>query len=344
MLSHRQSEVMLRRSSRLNNAGYYNLRGEPVISYKETSTYRRPRRVAPDSPRDTPKKTVRFAPGTKEASWANEANVPSGANRANRATRASWNGIIRWLFYMLPVCLGIVSFSLAPCMNGTSLDSGPLALPVPPTKLDTVLSRTEGLEQQVIMLQNELLKLKRINELPPAGTMPNFALESLGACVLPQLSSNTYRSTSPSLSIPIWNFLTPFWRPASDQSIVTQGGPIEVGRCWPFPGERGHLIIALSHPVTISHVTLGHISKTVSPTGSISSAPEMFAVYGMKTEEDEGTLLGTFLYDQDGESVKTFKLSDQEEGVFSHVKLQVESNWGIPDYTCVYNFRVHGTV
>ncbi|XP_074491168.1 SUN domain-containing protein 1-like [Sebastes fasciatus] len=323
--------LMLRRSSRLDVAGYYNLRGEPVNSYKETC--RRPKKFAPDSPRDTTKKTVRFVP---------EANEASGANRA---TRASWNIVIRWLFYMLPVCLGIVNFSLALCMNGTSLDSGPLASPVPPTKLDTtVLSRTEVLVQQVRMLQDELLKLKRIKKLPPGGTMSNVALESHGARVLAQLSSKTYQRTKPSLFIRIWKFLMPFWRPAADPSIVTQGGPITVRRCWPFHGERGHLVIALSQKVTISHVTLGHISKTVSPTGNISSAPKMFAVYGMKTKEDEGTLLGNFLYDQNGESVQDFKLSDQEEGVFSHVKLKVESNWGNPDYTCVYNFRVLGII
>ncbi|XP_037625599.1 SUN domain-containing protein 1-like [Sebastes umbrosus] len=326
--------LMLRRSSRLDVAGYYNLQGEPVNSYKET--YRRPKKFAPDSQRDTTKKTVRSVPEAKEA---------SGANEASGATRASWNIVIRWLFYMLPVCLGIVNFSPALYMNSTSLDSGPLPLPVPPTKLDTtVLSRTEGLEQQVRMLQDELLKLRRINELPPWHSMPNVALESQGARVLAQLSSKTYQSTKPSLFIRFWKFLIPSWRPAADPSIVTQGGPIMVGRCWPFHGERGHLVIALSQKVTISHVTLGHISKTVSPTGNISSAPKMFAVYGMKTKEDEGTLLGNFLYDQNGESVQDFKLSDQEEGVFSHVKLKVESNWGNPDYTCVYNFRVLGII
>ncbi|XP_074486775.1 SUN domain-containing protein 1-like [Sebastes fasciatus] len=194
------------------------------------------------------------------------------------------------------------------------------------------------------MLQDEVLRLKRIKELPPWDSMPNFALESQGARLLAHVSSKTYQSTKPIFSIPIWNFPIPFWRPAADPSIVTQAGPIMVGRCWPFHGESGHLVIALSHPVTISHVTLGHISKTVSPTDNISSAPKMFAVYGMKTKEDEGTLLGTFLYDQDGESLQTFKLSEQEEGVFNHVKLQVESNWGNPDYTCLYNFRVHGTI
>ena len=129
-------------------------------------------------------------------------------------------------------------------------------------------------------------------------------------------------------------------------SFFLQGGPTVAGRCWPFDGERGHLVLALSRPVTITHVTLGHISKTLEPTGTISTAPKVFAVYvshkfkivplqtscvfhchihgeqqgvqlhlylsllqGMKSKADEGTRLGTFLYDQDGESVQTFKLS-----------------------------------
>lgn len=95
-------------------------------------------------------------------------------------------------------------------------------------------------------------------------------------------------------------------------------------------------------------MTLGHISKDLSQTGSISSAPKTFSVHvshkfnvvtlqtscvplsftvhihieqqgvqldvslsllqGMETLHDEGALLGTFLYDQDGDPAQTFKL------------------------------------
>lgn len=51
------------------------------------------------------------------------------------------------------------------------------------------------------------------------------------------------------------------------------------GQCWAFSGGLGYLVISLPHPFTISHVTLSHISKDVSPTGSISSAPKEFSVY-----------------------------------------------------------------
>ncbi|XP_074486789.1 SUN domain-containing protein 3-like isoform X2 [Sebastes fasciatus] len=357
MLSNRQSEVTVRRSVRLTNAGYYDHLGKPVISYKETATYKK-RRFSPDGLRKSIAKRISMASeiiganwaiganganGAKEASgdnkdsggngasWAKEA---SGDNKDSGANGACWNGIIRWLFFMLPVCLGIVYFTLALSMNSNSLDSGPSASLFPSTKRDKALSTYEWMGERMRMLQDEVLRLKWVKE-PPGDTMLNFALESQA-----RLSSETYQCTGPTCFL---SSLISLWRRPVDPSIVTQGGPIVDGRCWPFDGERGHLVIALSHPVTISHVTLGHISKTVT-TDSISSAPKMFAVYGMKTKEDEGTLLGTFLYDQDGESLQTFKLSDQEAGVFSHVKLQVESNWGNPDYTCVYNFRVYGTI
>lgn len=57
------------------------------------------------------------------------------------------------------------------------------------------------------------------------------------------------------------------------------GSPLVPGRCWPFDGDRGHLHIQLSDSITISHVTLGHIGKTQSITGYISSAPRGFSVY-----------------------------------------------------------------
>ncbi|XP_041863149.1 SUN domain-containing protein 3-like [Melanotaenia boesemani] len=100
----------------------------------------------------------------------------------------------------------------------------------------------------------------------------------------------------------------------------------------------------MSHKVLISHVTLGHILKSVSPSGTTLSAPKEFSVYGKKTVEDEGTLLGTFTYDNDGDQFQNFKRQAHKEDMFSFVKLKVNSNWGEPKYTCLYNFRVHGKI
>lgn len=51
------------------------------------------------------------------------------------------------------------------------------------------------------------------------------------------------------------------------------------GKCWAFRGSEGFLVIALSYPVRITHVSLEHLPKVLSPTGRIDSAPRNFAVY-----------------------------------------------------------------
>ncbi|KAM7420719.1 hypothetical protein PAMA_015106 [Pampus argenteus] len=182
-----------------------------------------------------------------------------------------------------------------------------------------------------------MLKKKMNYLLAPADTLPNFALESLGAKVIVRLSSATYSTSS------LTCFGIPSLCPPVKQKTVIQGqSQLFPGKCWAFAGGQGHIVIALSHPTTINHVTLGHISKSLSPTGSISSAPKEFSVRGIETLDDEGTQLGTFIYDQDGDQLQTFKLPEHKEGVYNFIKLQVHNNWGHPEYTCLYSFRVHG--
>ncbi|XP_071656413.1 SUN domain-containing protein 3-like [Patagioenas fasciata] len=98
--------------------------------------------------------------------------------------------------------------------------------------------------------------------------------------------------------------------------------PGHPGNCWPFPGSQGHVFIKLSMPLIPRAVTMDHVSGTVFHGESISGAPKDFAVYGFKEEhEEQGMFLGQFTF---------------------LTRLQVLSNWGHPDYTCLYRFRVHG--
>lgn len=178
-------------------------------------------------------------------------------------------------------------------------------------------------------------------KLPIARKMADFALESQGASVISTRCSETYRTRSACVTL----FGFPLWYPSESPRIVIQGYPVLLpGKCWAFHGVQGTLVIALSHPITISHVTLDHLPRYHSPTGRIDSAPKDFAVYGMRNETDEGTLLGAFTYDEDGESVQTFELAQPSEVVYRVVELRVLSNWGHVEYTCLYRFRVHGQI
>uniref|UniRef100_A0A096MCI6 SUN domain-containing protein n=1 Tax=Poecilia formosa TaxID=48698 RepID=A0A096MCI6_POEFO len=173
---------------------------------------------------------------------------------------------------------------------------------------------------------------------------PNFALESqgeplqTGAMILAKTTSKPYQSHRACRL-----FGVSFRLPPMGPNIVIKGRThLNPGQCWAFADFPGRLDIALSHKANITHVSLGHITKMVSPTSSISSAPREFSVYGKKHLEDEESHLGTFLYDQDGDQLQTFKVPDENVGSYDFVTLKVNSNWGNPEYTCLYHIKVHG--
>ncbi|XP_028272163.1 SUN domain-containing protein 2 [Parambassis ranga] len=176
---------------------------------------------------------------------------------------------------------------------------------------------------------------------PMADKMADFALETQGASVISTRCSETYRIRSACVTL----FGFPLWYPSESPRTVIQGYPVLLpGKCWAFHGVQGTLVISLSHPVTITHVTLDHLPRYNSPTGRIDSAPKDFEVYGMKNDTEEGTLLGTFMYDENGESTQTFKLPNPSDVVYRFVELRVLTNWGQVEYTCLYRFRVHGKI
>ncbi|KAM9504361.1 uncharacterized protein ACWYII_001168 isoform 1-T1 [Salvelinus alpinus] len=171
-----------------------------------------------------------------------------------------------------------------------------------------------------------------------ADRMPDFALESQGASVVSTRCSETYRTRSACVS-----FLgVPLWYPSENPRTVIQGQAVQAGKCWAFHGAQGTLVIALSHPAHVTHVTLEHLPVSNAPTGRIDSAPKDFSVYGMSTETEDGTWLGTFTYDQHGGAIQTFQLPNPTRAIYYFVELRVQSNWGHLEYTCVYRFRVHG--
>ncbi|XP_063058471.1 SUN domain-containing protein 2-like isoform X2 [Engraulis encrasicolus] len=167
--------------------------------------------------------------------------------------------------------------------------------------------------------------------------MADYALESSGASVINTRCSETYRTRSACLSL----FGFPLWYHSESPRTVIQP-ELYPGKCWAFRGAEGFLVIALSYPTRITHVTLEHVPRVLSPTGHIDSAPRKFAVYGMANEHEEGAPLGTFTYDQSGEPIQTFRLPAQVQEAYRMVELRILSNWGHPEYTCVYRFRVHG--
>ncbi|KAK3509676.1 hypothetical protein QTP70_008424 [Hemibagrus guttatus] len=94
-------------------------------------------------------------------------------------------------------------------------------------------------------------------------------------------------------------------------------------KCWGSKGFKGQLVIALPHPVRITHVTMEHKSKLLSYRGNNRSAPKDFTVYqnnnkfvvnaikllqGIVNGTKKGKRLGKFTYNRNCETVQTFKI------------------------------------
>ncbi|XP_066214524.1 SUN domain-containing protein 2 [Saccopteryx leptura] len=168
--------------------------------------------------------------------------------------------------------------------------------------------------------------------------MVDYALESGGASVISTRCSETYETKTALLSL----FGIPLWYHSQSPRVILQPD-VHPGNCWAFQGPQGFAVVRLSARIHPTAVTLEHVPKSLSPNSTISSAPKDFAVFGFDEDlQQEGTLLGQFTYDQDGEPIQTFYFQDSKMATYQVVELRILTNWGHPEYTCIYRFRVHG--
>lgn len=140
------------------------------------------------------------------------------------------------------------------------------------------------------------------------------------------------------MGVPVW------WERQNPRKVIQPGS--SPGQCWAFKGSQGCVVIKLSTPVYVSEVTLEHIPKSLSPDGNIASAPRNFEVLGLEDIDDPNpAVLGNFTYDINNlkNPVQTFKVSQVQKRL-TYIELKVLSNYGHPEYTCLYRFRVHGNI
>ncbi|CAJ0936027.1 unnamed protein product [Ranitomeya imitator] len=165
----------------------------------------------------------------------------------------------------------------------------------------------------------------------------DYALESSGASVLNTRCSETYETKTALISL----FGVPLWYQSQSPRVILQPDS-NPGNCWAFRGSQGYAVIRLSSRIKPTSVTLDHIPRSLSPKSTIASAPKEFSVYGLEEEtQKEGLLLGNFTYNQNGNPIQTFPLKVENISAFDLVELRIQSNWGHPEYTCIYRFRVH---
>uniref|UniRef100_A0A673HVG3 Sad1 and UNC84 domain containing 1 n=1 Tax=Sinocyclocheilus rhinocerous TaxID=307959 RepID=A0A673HVG3_9TELE len=189
-------------------------------------------------------------------------------------------------------------------------------------------------EEQVQLIVQRALKLYSEDR---TGQV-DYALESGGGSILSTRCSETYETKTALMSL----FGIPLWYFSQSPRVVIQPD-MYPGNCWAFKGSQGYLVIRLSLSVIPTSFCLEHIPKSLSPSGNISSAPRRFSVYGLDDEyQEEGKLLGDYTYEEDGSSLQIFPVMEKSDQAFQIIEMRVLSNWGHPEYTCLYRFRVHG--
>ncbi|XP_077476475.1 SUN domain-containing protein 3-like isoform X2 [Stigmatopora argus] len=252
---------------------------------------------------------------------------PAPARRGRRGLRLA-------RLYLIPLCIPVF-WILCELLIGQMTDGT-----VSP---NSISGRGNELLEEFYSKFNELkARLNSYEELirkdekePMWANVPNYALESAGASVLCSASSPPHKIKP--------GFFGYFRRGAVRSRVVIEGkSELQPGNCWAFGGARGNLTVALSHPVVVTSVTLGHVAKSISPTGDIPHAPKEFSIYGLTSANSPAIKLGNFKYNRNGLSFQNFRVSDKGSPVSTHVTLRVESNWGDPTYTCLYSFKVHG--
>ncbi|XP_029077887.1 SUN domain-containing protein 5 [Monodon monoceros] len=167
---------------------------------------------------------------------------------------------------------------------------------------------------------------------------PDFALKSIGASIDYEQTSATYNHDK---ARSYWNWIR-LWNYAQPPDVILEPN-MTPGNCWAFSGDRGQVTIQLAQKVYLSNLTLQHIPKTISLSGSLDTAPKDFVIYGMEVSPKKEVFLGAFQF-QPENIIQMFQLQNHPPRTFGAVKVKISSNWGNPRFTCLYRVRVHGSV
>ncbi|KAG8557997.1 hypothetical protein GDO81_016809 [Engystomops pustulosus] len=200
---------------------------------------------------------------------------------------------------------------------------------------ETVRGSIAGItEQEARVIVNNALKLYSQDR----TGMVDFALESGGGSILGTRCTETYETKTALVSL----FGIPLWYLSQSPRVVIQPD-MYPGNCWAFKGAQGYLVVRLSMEIFPTAFSLEHIPKSLSPTGNITSAPKDFAIYGLENEyQEDGVLLVQSTYNEEGEPLQIFQVTEDNRKSFQIVELRILSNWGHSNYTCLYRFRAHG--
>jgi len=207
-----------------------------------------------------------------------------------------------------------------------------------------VLKKAEELDESLYMEKVRQLIKEYIKRYDADKTgLPDYALESSGGAVASIRCTIPYNERSRTQMI----FGIPLWYSSySPRSVIQRKGHgASAGECWAFEGPHGYLAIKLAQRINVTAVSYEHLPVQLSPDGHIRTAPKQFLVYSYQDVDDLDSrfLLGNFTYDDKGEPLQMFQMQHHDPRMTPVVELETLSNYGAM-VTCLYRFRVHGSL
>lgn len=201
--------------------------------------------------------------------------------------------------------------------------------------------------------------------------LTDFALESLGGVILSTRDTENYATCLQFL----WMFNFFCEQQNSPRSVIQP--TVHPGECWAFKGSTGSIVIQLITSVSVTGLTLEHISPLIAPTDETSTAPRDFSLLvdsnilikiitdkkrrtvvsifnnnninclnifqGLQHVNDkDGFLLGKFKYDNCESSLQYFPIQREATQSFQIIEVEFHNNSGNPEFTCIYRIRIHG--
>jgi len=109
------------------------------------------------------------------------------------------------------------------------------------------------------------------------------------------------------------------------------------GDCWPMQGDSGFVEFEIPKPRRFIGVSIFHIPESMSP--DLKTAPREFRIKGRLKSSRLWTDFGEFEYRLNDTQTQRFNFF--KSGLFQILRLEIISNHGSKEYTCIYQFRVY---
>ncbi|KAH8245635.1 hypothetical protein KR032_011250, partial [Drosophila birchii] len=106
------------------------------------------------------------------------------------------------------------------------------------------------------------------------------------------------------------------------------------GACFGFSGSQATVVLHLVKPILVEDIALSHVSKEMTPSLCVDSAPKDFDVYGLPADSLKRDLLGEFTFNNDANR-RTEIYNVNSNSFYPMLILAFRSNHGA-NSTCIY--------